>query len=789
MTILPGWEVNTLGAWCNEVNTLAAWWKKVAQALACGVLLTAASAQTPESLAHAYRDSPTPARAKALQYFAASHKDVNGALAHFTLGIVSFEQKRFPDAIQHLDAAQSRLPKLADYTAYYLAAAHSETQDYAAAAREAAVIRSVPLPSPFAARSMVLQARGLAASGSAPEAVRLLRERYADLPQPDGDLALAIAYEAARDLPHAAQYYQRVYYEYPTGDPATRAAAALITLRDGMGAAYPAPAPQAMIERGHKLLAQREYTRARSEFEALVPQLSGPERDQARVAIGAAQYLAGDVSGAYSRLRGLEISDPEPHPEANAGRLYYIAECARKLNDEDQMMEAVKKLAKYGDSLWRYKALTAAANRFLVTNQPEKYVPLYKAVYESFPDQPLAASSHWRVAWAAYIRRRHDARELLREHLQRYPGHPSASAALYFLGRLAEADADYPAARTFYTRLSAQFPNYYYGILARERMHQPNIVAAGPSDKTAKFLRPIEFPPHKPGVASAPDAETALRIVRARLLASAGLPDLAQAELRFGVRNGGQPYLLAMELAHSGKTPHERLRNIKSAAPDYLSLSLEDAPPAFWQLLFPLPYEQDLVRDAKQQNLDPYMVAALIRQESEFDPQALSPKHAYGLTQVEPATGRALARRAGIKHFSNRSLFQPAINLKLGTTYLRGLLDQWGGKWEETLASYNAGKSRVNDWITWNQYQEPAEFVESIPFTETREYVEAVLRNATVYRQLYANKAPASRTPSARRKRPVRQTGQPPPRNRQFTQFAFLFNKKCANLNLGNPLH
>ena len=75
--------------------------------------------------------------------------------------------------------------------------------------------------------------------------------------------------------------------------------------------------------------------------------------------------------------------------------------------------------------------------------------------------------------------------------------------------------------------------------------------------------------------------------------------------------------------------------------------------------------------------------------------------------------------------------------------------------WEQTLASYNAGKSRVNDWITWNQYQEPAEFVESIPFTETREYVEAVLRNATVYRQLYASKAPASPTPGAPRKRAV----------------------------------
>jgi soluble lytic murein transglycosylase len=516
-----------------------------------------------------------------------------------------------------------------------------------------------------------------------------------------------------------------------------------------MGAAYPAPPPQALVERGQKLLDQREYTRAQSEFEALVPQFSGPERDQARVGIGAAQFLSGDVSAAYSRLRSLEVSDPE----ANAERLYFVAECARKLNDEDQMMEAVKKLAKHGESLWRYKALLAAGNRFLVTNQPDKYVPLYKTVYETFPDQPMAASSHWRVAWSAYIRRKRDARELLREHVARYPGHPSAGAALYFLGRLSEADADYTAARTFYTRLAAQFPNYYYGILARERMTQPVIVAAGVSEKTVQFLRPIAFPAHKPAVPRDADADTALRIARARLLESAGLPDLAQTELRFGARNGGQAYLLAMELARAAKTPHERLHSIKSAAPDYLAMSLEDAPSAFWQLLFPLPYEKDLVRNAQQQSLDPYMVAALIRQESEFDPQALSAKHAYGLTQVEPATGRALARRAGIKRFSNRALFQPAINLKLGSYYLRALLDQWGGKWEETLASYNAGKSRVNEWITWNQYQEPAEFVESIPFTETREYVEAVLRNATVYRQLYATKAPPGHVRPSGRKR------------------------------------
>ncbi|HVN04047.1 MAG TPA: transglycosylase SLT domain-containing protein [Bryobacteraceae bacterium] len=705
--------------------------------LACLALLSTAFGQGPQSAGQAYRDSPTPGRRLALERFAAAHKDVNGALAHLNLGIASYEQKRYPDAIQHLEAARTRLPKLTDYTEYYLAAARIEAPDPAAAARDAAQVRTAPVRSPFAGKAMVLEARGLAASGSAAAAIALLRDHYADIPQPDGDLALGDAYQAAHELDHAAQYYQRVYYDYPSGDAATRAAAALLTLRDSMGSSYPAPAPQAMVGRADKLLALGEYRRARAEFQSLVPQLSGAERDQARVGIGAAEFLDGNVTSAYSYLNSLDVSGEG----ADAQRLYYIVECARKLNDEDQMSEAVRKLAKrYRECLWRYKALLAAANRFLVQNQYQKYVPLYRAICESFPDQPLAASSHWHIAWSAYIHRQHDAQELLREHLTRYPAHPSASAALYFLGRLAQANRDYSVARTFYTRLASHFPNYYYGILARQRMTQPAIVDAGPSAQAAQFLEMIPFPARRPPVAGQADAETGLRIARARLLVSAGLRDLAQAELRFGARTENQPYLLAMELARIAATPHEKLHSMKAVAPDYLTLSLEDAPPAFWQLLFPLPYKQELVRNAAARSLDPYMLAAIIRQESEFNPQALSARHAYGLIQVEPATGRALARRAGVRRFSNRSLFQPAVNLKLGSYYLRGLLDQWGGKWEETLASYNAGKSRVNDWVTWNQYREPAEFVESIPFAETREYVEAVLRNATVYRQLYGNK-------------------------------------------------
>jgi soluble lytic murein transglycosylase len=179
------------------------------------------------------------------------------------------------------------------------------------------------------------------------------------------------------------------------------------------------------------------------------------------------------------------------------------------------------------------------------------------------------------------------------------------------------------------------------------------------------------------------------------------------------------------------------MRIMKSMSPEYLNVPVPAAPRRFWELLFPLPYKADVVRTARERDLDPYLLAGLIRQESEFDPQAVSRAKAYGLTQIRPATGRQYGRRAGVSKVTARVLYQPAANLKIGSSILRSMLDQQGGKVEQMLAAYNAGPNKVVEWMAWSTYREPAEFVESIPFTETRDYVQAVLRNAEMYRRLY----------------------------------------------------
>jgi soluble lytic murein transglycosylase len=168
------------------------------------------------------------------------------------------------------------------------------------------------------------------------------------------------------------------------------------------------------------------------------------------------------------------------------------------------------------------------------------------------------------------------------------------------------------------------------------------------------------------------------------------------------------------------------------------SAPIKSVPLAYWRILFPEPWWSTITAEAAKNNLDPYLVASLIRQESEFNPSAISNKSAYGLMQLLPSVGKSLAREEGMSHFETFQLLDPATNIRLGTRYLRKTLDRFGGVTEYALAAYNAGDSRVDDWEAAGPYQGIDEFVESIPFSETRDYVESILRNAETYREIDA---------------------------------------------------
>ena len=227
------------------------------------------------------------------------------------------------------------------------------------------------------------------------------------------------------------------------------------------------------------------------------------------------------------------------------------------------------------------------------------------------------------------------------------------------------------------------------------------------------------------------------RQARARSLSDIAFDSSAELEYRAAYAVTHSPKFLidaagaAIAAGHYGAG----MAAVRQAIPQLEARRIADIPNEAWRAAFPLPYELNLRSAAARNQLDPMLIAGLIRQESAFESKAMSHAGAIGLMQVEPATALKLARQLKVRYARAR-LTDPGYNLQLGSRYLANLIQSFGTP-EAALAAYNAGEDHVMEWTTGQNYLETAEFVESIPFTETREYVQIVIRNSDVYRQVY----------------------------------------------------
>jgi soluble lytic murein transglycosylase len=170
------------------------------------------------------------------------------------------------------------------------------------------------------------------------------------------------------------------------------------------------------------------------------------------------------------------------------------------------------------------------------------------------------------------------------------------------------------------------------------------------------------------------------------------------------------------------------------------SALLQRPPPgaeARWWLAWPTAYDRSVERAARAHRVEPALVYAIMREESGYQPDAVSVVGARGLTQIMPDTGRRLADDLGATAFDPAELFVPERNLELGAFYLSQLLARFDGRMSAAIASYNAGPEAVARWLAADPKGEDDEWVESIPYDQTRGYVKRVLRSVHVYQALY----------------------------------------------------
>jgi soluble lytic murein transglycosylase len=724
------WGRSIRDKWCSRLKTSAAscfliFWLSFAFIPAASAVTSAKSTKKAKSTTTA----PKPKAAGGAGLLAIAQREL--------------EDGNYDAASKYAKDAASKVPALEDYAQFIREQAVYNLKDYREVDKSAAKVFENDPPSPLSGQAAAFAVKADLQNDQPKAALELIRRFYARISQPQADFLLAQCFRANGDFPQAAEYFQRVYYGYPLSKDAQDANEGLAELKTRLGDSYPPPTATAMLARANKLMDAKKYGEARAELESALPALSGPQRDLARVRVGEAQLLHKDAPGALSYLRGLHVDDPD----ADAERLDYIIRAARKVDKAANVRQELDQLAQaHPNSMSRLEALIFVANQSYFDNEPAVFLPLYQACASGFPTDTRASVCHWRLAFDSYWKNQPDAFDLLREHVKRYPDSDDANGALYFLGRFSERQNNPAAAHAYYTQLLSVYPNTYYAVIARDRMKAAQVNSTVSDPKAVEFLQSVSWPSRPQVPSFTPEKTVQKRIERAQLLSLADLDDWADGELKFGAKNDTlQPHVYAFELAKHAAArdePDQAIRYIKAYAPGYLYYPFESAPVAFWHLAFPIPYRAPLEQRSRERSLDPFLVAALIRQESEFNVKIISYANAYGLMQVLPSTGRDLARKLGIRGYSKAQLLTADRNLQLGTYYFKNLLDSFDGQPEPALASYNAGKSRADTWLKRGTMREPAEFVETIAFQQTHGYVETVMRNADTYRRLYSGKLP-----------------------------------------------
>jgi len=668
----------------------------------------------------------TPAAYAGVTSYAHQHTGEAAAAAYLALGHAYLMDKRYADAEANLRLASHAGKELADYADFLAARAnHAAGTDEAAEALLHGFTQRYP-DSIFLAEAPELEANILIGMGDTAGAARVLAAA-ADSDsanRPGFELAQAQVAFTQGQTQEALRLYRHLLLSHPLSPDAEVARTKLIAMgaESSLTTAELRSLGDAYWNGGH-------YADASEQYRALARQSSLDPDSRNGFAVAA---LACDLK--LKRLTTTQVEAvPDTHDENGARRLYLLMELARNRNDLDEQQSIVTRMeSSFPQSIWLAEALYSSGNMYLLRHEYAAAASYYSYLATHFPTHKYAATAHWRAGWLSYRQGQYtDAARLFEEQISLYPTAPETSAALYWRGRLNETEEHRPAeAAANYRALIRAYQHYFYAELARQRLAALGDAQPIEAPQLERFQpQPVpvlqeDFPTDSPHLA------------KARLLANAGLNDYIAQEIAADPDSSSWSALAEAQIYASYGENFRALRALKRALPFASSAPIQSIPLAYWRILFPEPYWSTIQAESAKNNLDPYLVASLIRQESEFNPGALSGKNACGLMQLLPSVGRSMAREEGISHFDTFQLFDPITNIRLGTRYLRQTLDKFGGVPEYALAAYDAGDDRVVDWKAAGPYQGIDEFVESIPFTETREYVEAILRNRETYKAI-----------------------------------------------------
>jgi soluble lytic murein transglycosylase len=626
----------------------------------------------------------TPAAYAGVSAWARRQKGDAAAAAYLALGHAYLIDKRYSDATANLRQVKQNSEVLSDYADFLAAEAeHDQGNDAGAEALLHGFNDRHP-DSIFDLEAPELESNVLLAQGNVAGAQKVLASIADDANDlPNYELTNAKILFALGRQQEAIDEFKHLLLSHPLTAEASTARAKLTAMGEesNLTAAELRSLGDAYYNGGR-------YAEAGEQYHALArnPTLPGDERNGFAIAAAACDLKLKRLT----ETQAAALADT--HDESGARRLYLLMELARNRNDEPDVLQMDERLkSEFPQSPWLAEALFSTGNMYLLRKDYANAANYYGYLAVHFPEHKNAAAAHWRAGWLNYRQGLYnDAARLFDEQIKLFPSATETAAALYWRGRLYEQDNNRTQAAQNYRNVSRVYQHFFYAQMARQRLQalgEPLLVSDTPTEiKVAPIPHLSDtFPADSPHIA------------KARLVANAGLNDYVAQEIAADPDSDSWSALAEAQLYASFGESYRAMRALKRALPYAASASINAIPLAYWRILFPQAWWDTIKTESAKNGLDPYLVASLIRQESEFNPGAISYANAYGLMQLLPSTGKALAREEGMAHFETYQLLDPETNIRLGTRNLRHLIDRFGGVQEYALAAYNAGEERVTD--------------------------------------------------------------------------------------------
>lgn len=658
------------------------------------------------------------------------------ALARLLRARIKLNARDFAGAASLLDTKViAEQTSIADYALFLRASALEQ----AGRTQEARAVYQELLqqyPTSLRAAEAALRAADLLTKSGQASAVPLLLKDFAEANNAAALLATAKAYEQTSDQTRALAAYRRLYFFAPDANEAAEAATAITRLGSNTS---PATVEEAMA-RADRLYNAKRFADAITAYGDAFAKFPPTATTENQLRRGIAAYNARKTPEAVAALSAVPTSAGETRAEA----LFYLAQTYARARQWEQARATAEEMRRtFPNSSFTPRAFVAVGQ--IATDAKNTVDATYfkRAAVNGFGSAIEVAQAQFDLAWDA-----HDAKNfaessrMLTEHLAYYADKntDNRGRAGYWAARDSERAGKLAEARALYEAMLARYDANWYGYLAKQRL-----------DGASRNLPSKTFPPDSIVARAVANLKTVTvaeetagveedaRISKADQLWNIGLDEWALKELAQAEEKAPDSPKVNLAVAKIHRSNDENVRalnTLRQSFPDYSQMKPEEMTREQWDVFYPLNYWDIIVQESKARNLDPYQVAGLIRQETIFTTRARSHANAYGLMQVVVPTARFTARKYGVnREITIEALYEPRLNIQLGTAYLKDQIDKFG-RIEYVAAAYNAGPGRAVQWKASLPF-EIDEWAEAVPFKETRGYVQGVVRNRLQYLRLY----------------------------------------------------